>query len=289
MKHNAEQWQTQMRRLGVECRLLLDVAVVRDGLRPVGLWHCRPDAVPLLESLCRSWALECRPTKTLWASPDPHSRESVLHDRPLNPSAIETREVWFGRPGELDVAEPDIGLRLGYPACCVRRYADNTALSQYFTEYLNAPHPAFWEINRIAWLCSPHVLMLDYFPCTLGCESSRRLGELTIEVARQTMDSDYFQAAETAQKAPLLVLDGQLLWNPFWRVRDGQMEVNLTASKSVNLSEIFGFPLGSVPPQLVPFAHLPEVHTVRLKGRTELVCLHVEEGRWISKLSSPTV
>lgn len=278
-----------MRGLGVESRLLLDVAIVRDGVRPFGLWHCRPEAVPLLESLCRYWGLEFRLAKTLWSSPDAHSRENVLHDRPLNRSALETREVWFGRPDELDAEqEADIGLRLGYPPCCVRRYVDKPALNQYFADYLNAPHPGFWEINRIAWLFSPYVLMLDYFPCALGCEASRRLGEKTIEVARRTLDGDYLQAAESAQKAPPLVLDGQLLWNPSWRVQDNQLEIDLTVSKSVSLSEVFAFPLGSVPSQLVPFAHLPAVRSVRLKGRHESVSLRLEEGRWILTQSSPT-
>jgi hypothetical protein len=286
VKQNAKEWQSRMRDLGVESRLLLDVAAVCDGVRPFGLWHCRPGAIPLLESLCRTWGLECRAAKTLWSSPDPHSRENVLHDRPLNSSAIETREVWFGRPGELDsIHGADIGLRLGYPPCCVRRYADNRTLNQYFADYLNAPLPGFWEINRLAWLFSPQVLMLDYFPCRLDCEPSRRLGEKMVEVARRTMDADYLQAAETAQKTPLLVLNGQLLWNPCWRVQDSQMEIHVTASKSGSLSEVFAFPAELVPPQLVPFAHLPAVRTICLKGHHESVCLHLEEGRWISKQS----
>ena len=290
MTQNAQEWQSRMRDLGVESRLLLDVAAVRAGVRPFGLWHCRPDAIPLLESLCRSWRLECRTAKTLWSSPDPHSRENVLHDRPLSSNAVETHEVWFGRPGELDtIPGTDIGLRLGYPPCCVLRYADKPALNQYFADYLNDPNPSFWEINRIAWLFSPHVLMLDYFPCTLSCQASRHLGAKMVEVARRTLDGDYLQAAESAQKAPLLVLDGQLLWNPSWRVQNNQLEIDLTASKSVSLSEVFGFPLASVPPQLVPFSHLPEASTVGLKGRNESVCLRVEKGRWISKQSSPTV
>lgn len=282
MNDDTKCWIESLGRYGLDARLLLDLATVRDEVRPFGLWHCPLQAVPLVYDLCQSWGLHAREARRLWSTCDPGSRERILCDRPIHADDLRVAEMWFSKLKSFDLTIPgDPGNHLCYPRCCIQRYSKVSSFKELFVQYLTDVVPGDWLINRLAGLFSPYWLSLDYLPCSLSCLPSREMAQKTAEVARATLGDDYFQTAELALKAPLIILDGQLIWCPSWERLNNSLNVDIEMAKSLDLRTTFAPITEEIREGLIPFTHFDGISKIMLVGSRDAATLSMREERWI--------
>ena len=282
MKTLADVWAASLKNNGIQERVLLEVASVRDRVRPLGLYHCTLDTLVLFRELCGACRLHTLAVRHLWAVSDPFSSERLLFDNPPTDEAIEVIEVWFSL-SELNDFSPskNVGTLLGYPKCCVTKYEGAVTMSQFFLRYLTDNKSGHWLVNRLAGLFSSKTLMLDYLPCALSCGKSLRLASVTRLTATSALGEEYVKGAVEAQCAPLVVVEGDLLWNPSWRHHDGTLVLELDQSRSLCLSEVFGFGSDQVRSGLIPFTHICGVTQIELVRGCQHHRMVLKEGRWI--------
>jgi hypothetical protein len=79
---------------------------------------------------------------------------------------------------------PEIGRRLGYPACCIAAYEDIHLGSDWITTMLASTPPVrrgLAACNRLTRLFGEWTLLPDYYPCSFTCAVS---AEWSSEIAR---------------------------------------------------------------------------------------------------------
>jgi hypothetical protein len=106
----------------------------------------------------------------------------------------------------------DSGRLLGYPHCCCEAYA-RLEQGEFWISALAAASPLisypFWG-NKYAYLLHGASLFPDYFPCSLGCEGTHRLGRILAEVARSFGLNDLVARYESLMRKPVLLADGAI-------------------------------------------------------------------------------
>jgi hypothetical protein len=107
------------------------------------------------------------------------------------------------------------------------------------------------------------------------------MAERTAEVARITLGEDYFRAAESALKAPLIVLRDELIWSPAWERSHDELIIDTTRTKCLSLVEAFTLAPGQVRERLIPFTHLQGISSVRFVGSNEAATIFLKEEQWI--------
>lgn len=92
----------------------------------------------------------------------------------------------------------EIGLFLGYPACCCRAYGAIQAGQDWLDSMLaNTPKndKLFAACNRCARLFGDWAVMPDYFPCSFSCRASRELAKQFDTASRSVGLSNYLDEA----------------------------------------------------------------------------------------------
>lgn len=106
----------------------------------------------------------------------------------------------------------DSGQLLGYPQCCCEAYA-RLEEGQYWVTALAAASPLstypFWG-NRYAYLLHGASLFPDYFPCSLGCEGTHRLGRTLADVGRSFGLAEMVALYESRMREPVLLASGAI-------------------------------------------------------------------------------
>ena len=75
--------------------------------------------------------------------------------------------------------QAQLGELLGYPTCCVQHYLKSDepeAWAGVLIRGLREDLAGYWQCNRLAYVLAEAAITPDYFPCSLRCQSTRRLG-----------------------------------------------------------------------------------------------------------------
>jgi hypothetical protein len=101
-----------------------------------------------------------------------------------------------------------LGELLGYPPCCVRHYLQSEepeAWAGVLISELKADLRGFWQCNRLAYVLAEAAVTPDYFPCSLRCAPTRRLGREYVSVMRRLGFASMAETAEERMRRPLVV------------------------------------------------------------------------------------
>ena len=248
----------------IDRRFALDVASVVSGTRPRALLHL-PDAAKFeLNRILTGLGLVEIASRTLYRTGDPASRESILCDScPRDERACESWvEVWFQRVGGYVPSASWLlgnpGEALGYPTCCVNAFTRQRSLSDSYRRYLTDPAPGAWEVNRLATIFSNGLLMPDFFPCSLACDSARKFAIGFDVVARSVFSNSLIAEWRRMQRAVYTIIGSELVCWPEWNVLAGRLRVDADHSLRVPLVQVaIGLPpaCGEVA-RLIPLAHV---------------------------------
>ena len=105
-----------------------------------------------------------------------------------------------------DAASPEVGLRLGYPPCCVAAYLEIARGRDWIVAMLDrTPHdqPGFVSCNRLARLFGEWAILPDYYPCSFVCTASASWAVDIVRSARAAGLGDYVEAALEMLRCPL--------------------------------------------------------------------------------------
>ena len=106
----------------------------------------------------------------------------------------------------------DSGRLLGYPLCCCEAYA-RLEEGEYWVTALAAASSQlsypFWG-NKYAYLLHGASLFPDYFPCSLGCEGTHRLGRIFAEVGCSFGLDELVARYESRMREPVLLANGAI-------------------------------------------------------------------------------
>jgi hypothetical protein len=120
--------------------------------------------------------------------------------------AVEAQAL--ARIESADPGSSEIGLRLGYPPCCVAAYEDIQSGRDWVEAMLSrTPEGSvgFAACNRLARLFGGWTLLPDYFPCSFACSTS---ATWSAEIVRSVSDRgmlEYVAAAKAALAIPISV------------------------------------------------------------------------------------
>lgn len=107
-----------------------------------------------------------------------------------------------------DPGSPEIGRRLGYPACCVVAYADIQSGRDWLEAMLertSAGEAGFVACNKLARLFGDWNLLPDYFPCSFACSDSAEWSAEIVESVSDIELLEYVAAAKNALELPIRI------------------------------------------------------------------------------------
>ncbi len=107
-----------------------------------------------------------------------------------------------------DPGSPEIGQRLGYPACCVAAYQDIQSGRDWLESMLDhtsESDPGFMACNRLAKLFGGWTLLPDYFPCSFGCSLSADWSNQILSSISDASLKEYVAAARVALEFPIRI------------------------------------------------------------------------------------
>ena len=250
--------------IGIDRRFALDIASVVSGTRPRALLHLPDAAKSELNRILGGLGLFKIATRTLYRRGDTSSRESVLFESSPNDGGTCENwvEVWFQRVGtEVPPASWLIGNpgeALSYPTCCVDAFTRRRSLSDSYFRYLTDPVPGAWEVNRLATIFSDGLLMPDFFPCSLACDSAKKFAIGFDGVAKSVFSGALISEWRRMQRAVYTIICADLVCWPNWSVNAGRLRLDADHALKVPLAEVAqGLPpTGGEVARLVPFAHI---------------------------------
>lgn len=114
-----------------------------------------------------------------------------------------------------------LGLILGYPLCCIHSYSTSErpeAWIERLTTSLPAGDRGFWQCNRIAYALVNCAATPDYFPCSLRCEETRKLGNAYAIAMRSGGFANEACKAERMMRSALFLKDDRITMLPQQRV-----------------------------------------------------------------------
>jgi hypothetical protein len=252
----------KLNKLGVERRFALDIGSVIAGVRPRGLMHIPIDQKQGLQQILDQYGLRLEAERTLYRLNDSKSREGVLLDCSINESAEKWSEIWYSNSKSEVVDQYELfnnpGLFLGYPECCRNSMKCENALAKLFYKYIFTDKICHWELNRLATVFHNNILMPDFFPCSISCESARTYVLPFHRIAEKIHSQFELDEAIRAMKAPITLIDKYIVQWSDWMIDEKFLRVRTSGSKKEFLSKISSClqtcSLSNA--QLVPFKHL---------------------------------
>jgi len=249
---------------GIEKRFAIDIGSVLAGARPKGLMHLPIEKVAPLEKLLCDLEMKKLAGRKLFRSFDPSSREGVLSESRSH-GTVAWYEIWFCRndaqePVSADELFRQTGEHLGYPKCCQSAMQTDNCLAALYHQYIHNDRNRFWELNRLAALFHPTILMPDFFPCSLACKNALNFVEKIQSAANVFLDPRELVAAQEAMKAPITIIGDSIVSWQSWTVSKGRMEVLASSARKENLADIANTLVPSEPSKavLLSFGHLTE-------------------------------
>lgn len=106
----------------------------------------------------------------------------------------------------MDAASPEVGLRLGYPPCCVSAYSEIASGRDWVMVILKSTprdRPGFVACNRLARLFGDWAVLPDYFPCSFACSASASWAADIMRSARAVGLGAYVDAAGEILRRPV--------------------------------------------------------------------------------------
>jgi hypothetical protein len=191
---------------------------------------------------------------------------------PAGGEAANFIELWYARSGDEVLPPPaalfaDPGRHLGYPVCCVAEWERLKSQRDLYRRYIFETAGGHWELNRLAALFEPGLLIPDFFPCSLSCEPARAFAAPIIELAREVLDPAWVDDTVRWMQAPLLDRAGALYAFPTWNLNGRELELNTTDAARVPLAAVGRFDgVARSGCRLVSFRHLAGVERVTLIG-----------------------
>lgn len=231
--------------LGLDRRFAVDVLSVARGVRRVGLLHASLPSESGLREILLSQGLAVFARRELIRQDDPDSREGVLRD-PAYCEVANFIELWYARSGDNALPPPaalfaNPGTYLGYPVCCVSKWERRSSQRDLYRHYIFETTGGHWELNRLATFFAPGLLIPDFFPCSLSCESARAFASPFVELAREVLDPTWVHKTVMWMKAPLLERAGTLYAFPTWSLNGSELELTAADAARVPLATVGKF------------------------------------------------
>jgi hypothetical protein len=107
-----------------------------------------------------------------------------------------------------DPGSPEIGLRLGYPACCVAAYEEIQSGRDWLEamlEHTSANDSGFMACNKLARLFGGWTLLPDYFPCSFACSDSAEWAANIVSSVSDASLQEYIAASKVALELPIRI------------------------------------------------------------------------------------
>jgi hypothetical protein len=270
--------------LGIHRRFAVDVLSVAQGVRRIGLLHAPLPSEPTLRRVLIGAGLIVFAQRELVRQDDPDSREGVLRD-PFAGEPANFIELWYARSGEAALpasatlfANP--GEQLGYPPCCVAAWERLKSQRDLYQRYIFETTSGYWEVNRLAALFQPGLLIPDFFPCSLSCESARAFATPIVNLARDALDPAWLSDTIAWMQAPLLECRGVLYAFPTWDLIGQDLELSTADGARLSLAAVGRFDdavhSGC---RLISFRHLEGAERVTLVGPSGIRSSIVLDGR----------
>lgn len=252
-----------LERSGIERRFAIDIASVALGVRPRALLHVPSASSERIVVSLQQLGLVCVARRNLVRHQDPCSREGLLSScaEGVRDASEQWTELWFQCRGVPVPSTEELfdrtGSALGYPACCVSRFASVRSLDELYVSYLLEDKPGYWEINRLAAVFCSGFLMPDFFPCSLSCRVARDFVTSFHDVASALFAESQCATWRRAMQAVYFVLDGQLVFAPDWRCTANTLVVDSASASRAPLASI-GREVGRLSVhgfRVLPFTH----------------------------------
>lgn len=146
---------------------------------------------------------------------------------------------------DAEVSFREFGSLYGYPPCCIETYAEIQGGEDWIASYLRRSPlhlPGRAAGNRLAVLFDGSTLIPDYFPCTIGCAPTAKLGEQYSALLRDAGWSAYLYKIQESLMSPILIRSGTLLQlfgcrrsgNVFYYTASRDWQINWRGSLSLD-------------------------------------------------------
>ena len=100
-----------------------------------------------------------------------------------------------------------------YPNCCVKAYSDHIEEEGFWLDFLLKKTIGFSHSlysNKLAYLIDETSIIPDYFPCSLNCKETIKLGKIYKNILLECQLEDYYKDLKKNLKKPIVVGDGIL-------------------------------------------------------------------------------
>lgn len=229
--------------IGINPRFAIDVASVANANREYGLLHIEHDVIEQTKDVLQLFECEIVAERGLVFLKDPQSREGLFLD-PEPHQIVTHSEIWYTAKGNLNASRIDPfsnpGKYLSYPGCCVDAYERSSGLGEFYRRYLfSSDTIRHNEINRLCTIFCPDLLMPDFFPCSLSCNSAKDFAESMLGVSDLIFTEEEIARTKRFMNAPIILLEKQLLCFPdFERVKNVLHLYHSKDTRKVELTEI---------------------------------------------------
>ena len=212
----------------IQPRHAFELAAVFTGAKPVARVVVKPDELDVATSMLTTAGFDVAQSDAFLGveSSNTLGDQWTVHVHRDDPRAtyavvFAARAPEAARHAARQEAEADaeeIGLFLGYPACCVRNYARIEAGSDWLSLLLQdhlarkpSSAPLSHLTNKVSYLFDGVSLLPDYFPCSLHCPEARHLASRMHDSAIECGLSDLVNQAKLLLKRPIAIWHGLII------------------------------------------------------------------------------
>jgi hypothetical protein len=219
---------------GINPRFSIDIASVAEKLRDFGLIHLEEHQTQKMIEILNNNHCKVIKLRKLKFTQDSESREGMLYD--IKDGEKPTHcEIWYSNiKNEIDPNfDPFLnpGKFLGYPKCCVSKYESTIGMGSFYKEYLFSDNNIRYnEINRLCTLFTSNLLMPDFFPCSLSCESAREFGKKIQSIVNLIYSKEEIKETYKYKLAPILLISEKLYCFPNFKLDNQKLTLKVDSS-----------------------------------------------------------
>ena len=242
---------------GLSRRHYAEILTVRGQLRPYGLLHIPRHCSKAAEDLLANCNCKVQSKRYLLRRNDPTSYDGILADS--SPDQANFIEFIFSN-SQLSSGLPDkdIGALLSYPDCCRKEWMSHQSQGVLYNTYLCDERPLAWELNRLALLFEPDVVVPDFFPCSLHCEKAANYSRAMLELARTHLPASWMLKSEEWLKAIPLIHEQHLLCFPRWKIREDECHLSVGEASRMPIRNITAHFKGGKANRMIPVGHVKQ-------------------------------